>query len=105
MTSFTVEAVVPTSDNIRPGYVAAPAEIANWVTFNTGNTILIDPNSKATVNIVFKIPSGYRKSLPKNWQFDLSFESNANPINTTAQNGQTINIQTQYLFRWLISMK
>ena len=72
MTPFIVQAVSPTSDNLRDGYVAAPAEITNWVTFNTGSTILIDPNSKVTVNIIFKIPPSYKNPLPKNWQFDIS---------------------------------
>jgi hypothetical protein len=108
MSPYIIQAVVPTS-GLRDGYVAAPEDVANWVTFDTGSTILIAPNSKVTVKIMFKIPSSYRSSLPKNWQFDISVVcpvSSAAPVNTPMTNQSvTVNFQTEYLFRWLISMK
>ena len=53
------------------------------------------PNSKVTVKIIFKIPSSYKTALPKNWQFGISLEGNANistPTNTPVHNEQTIKI-------------
>lgn len=107
MTPFIIQAIVPDPDNLRDGYVAAPAEITNWVIFNTGSSILIDPNSKVTVAIIFKIPSDYKTSLPKNWQFDISIEPHITAPSSVdnSSSGVQVNIQTQYLFRWLVSMK
>jgi hypothetical protein len=106
MTSYYVSAVIPDSATLRDGYSIAPIDISNWVTFSTGNTVLVEPNSKATVKIVFKIPSGYKNNLPKKWQFNISVLSQPNFSDTSniTSNGVTFNIQTQELFRWLISM-
>ena len=107
MTPFIIQAVVPDPHNLRDGYVTAPAEITNWVTFNTGSTVLIDPNSKVTVNIIFKIPSDYKTSLPKNWQFDIVVNPQiSTPIsNDNSTSSVQVNIQTKYSFRWLVSMR
>jgi len=107
MTSYIIKPVVP-SGGLSDDYSAAPADIVNWVTFDTGSTIMIEPNSKETVKIIFKIPSGYKPPLPKNWQFYISVEPqlvSPSSVNTPPPNGLRVNIQTQYLFRWLIDMK
>ena len=67
MTTFIIKAIVPPLSDLRDGYAVAPVDIVNWVNFNTGGTILIEPNSKVTVDIIFKVPSSYRKSLPPKW--------------------------------------
>ena len=89
MTEFTINAMVPSQDSLTEGYTAAPEEIANWVSFNTGNIILIEPNSKVIVDIIFNIPSSYRYRLPDKWQFDILVETKSNQIP----------------FHWLVSMR
>jgi len=107
MTEFAIQAIVPAPDNLTEGYAAAPEDIINWVDFNTGKMILVEPNSKATVDISFKVPSSYRDRLPDKWQFDILFETESvnSPEQITDTSDGEGNIQTQILFHWLVNMR